>query len=347
MKALPSVAWVHRCSIHASTNYEPLHLLIGRKPKLPAECKELPDNIKLIPDLEESQVKDILEELENTNLQILLNMRDDIFEDASLNIKKAQKRQKRNYDLRHSGKNKTELALGDMVVKEKQMNITRKGGRLDTKREPKYYAIERFLSNGCVILWDLEMDMIDPVPLPASHIKKIVPEYESDSDYEDDNNTTQHAPKRKRNTNVNTNDMTNTTAMNECTMNVHTDDNTNDECESQKPSGSNTVTSTKNSTHVNMNATANMKANNQLTVIDKQSEDEGYNLNVIFTSDEEDNIFDDIIEDDTMAYCDSNNELQIVGETTTTFTFNPLTWSSREEVGPLVQITKFKDIPFQ
>ena len=37
--------------------------------------------------------------------------------------------------------------------------------------------------------------MIDPVPLPASHIKKIVPEYESDSDYEDDNNTTQSAPK--------------------------------------------------------------------------------------------------------------------------------------------------------
>ena len=101
-------------------------MLIGRKPKLPAECEELPDNIKLIPDLEESQVKDILEELENTNLQILLNMRDDIFEDASLNIKKAQKRQKRNYDLRHSGKNKTELALGDMVVKEKQMNICKK-----------------------------------------------------------------------------------------------------------------------------------------------------------------------------------------------------------------------------
>ena len=178
------------------------------------------------------------------------------------------------------------------------------------------------------------MDMIDPVPLPASHVKKIVPEYESDSDYKDDNNTTQCAPKRKQNTN----DTTNTTTMNECTTNVHTDDNMNDKCESQKP---------KNSTHVNMNATANVKANNQLTVIDKQSEDEGYNLNVIFTSNEEDNIFDDIIEDDTMAYCDSNNELQIVGEMTTTFTFNPLTQSSREEVGPLVQITKFKDIPFQ
>ena len=82
MSALPSVTWVHRCTVQASTNYEPLHLLIGRKPKLPAECEELPADIELIPDLEESQVKEILEELEDTNLQTMLKMRDDIFEDA-------------------------------------------------------------------------------------------------------------------------------------------------------------------------------------------------------------------------------------------------------------------------
>ena len=47
-----------------------------------------------------------------------------------------------------------------------------------------------------------------------------------------------------------------------------------------------------------------------------------------------------------MAYCDSNNELQIVGETRGTFNLNPLTRSLREEVGPLIQITKFTDIPY-
>ena len=67
-------------------------------------------------------------------------------------------------------------------------------------------------------------------------------------------------------------------------------------------------------------------------------------MKVIFTSGEEDNIFNDV-EEDTMAYCDSDNELQIVGETRGTFNFNPLTRSSREEVGPLVQITNFTDIP--
>ena len=82
----------------SNTTYS--YLVRYQKPKLPAECEELPDDIELIPDLEESQVKEILEELEDTNLQTLLKMRDDIFEDAGQNIKKAQKRQKRNYDLR-------------------------------------------------------------------------------------------------------------------------------------------------------------------------------------------------------------------------------------------------------
>ena len=65
------------------------------------------------------------------------------------------------------------------------------------------------------------------------------------------------------------------------------------------------------------------------------------------TSDEEDNIFDDMVKEDTLGYINSSdNELQIVGKTKHTFHFQPLTRSSREEVGPLVQITKFQDIPF-
>ena len=90
VSALPTIAWVHRLSIHSSTNYEPLRLLIGRKPKLPAECEELPDDIELIPDLDEDQVEEILNEVEQTNLQVLLKMKDDIFHDAAYNIKKAQ-----------------------------------------------------------------------------------------------------------------------------------------------------------------------------------------------------------------------------------------------------------------
>ena len=132
VSALPTIAWVHRSSIHSSTNYEPLRLLIGRKPKLPAECEELPDDIKEIPDIDKENVKDILDELEKTNLQVLLKMKQEIFDDAGHNIKKAQKRQKKNYDIRHSG-NKTKLEIGDMVVKEIQVNVSRKGGKLEKK----------------------------------------------------------------------------------------------------------------------------------------------------------------------------------------------------------------------
>ena len=53
-------------------------MLIDRKPKLSAECEDLLNDIEQIPDLEEGQVKEILEELEQTNLQILLRMKEDI-----------------------------------------------------------------------------------------------------------------------------------------------------------------------------------------------------------------------------------------------------------------------------
>ena len=68
-------------------------------------------------------------------------MKEDIVDDAYHNIKKAQKRQKKNYDIRHSV-NKTKLEIGDMVVKKNRVNVAQKGGRLDSNRDSKYYMIE-------------------------------------------------------------------------------------------------------------------------------------------------------------------------------------------------------------
>ena len=86
--------------------------------------------------------------------------------------------------MRHSG-NKTKLEVGDMVVKEIQVNVSCKGRRLEKKRDSVYYVVEEFLSNGCVVLQDLHMNMIDPVPIPAGHLKKIVPNDETNSDNEE------------------------------------------------------------------------------------------------------------------------------------------------------------------
>ena len=110
---------------------------------------------------------------------------------------------------------------------------------------------------------------------------------------------------------------------------------------------SNTGVNTDANTDDNMNVMLISTAKEHMTEIDKKEEEEGIDHAVIFTSDEEDNIFDDMVKEDTLAYINSNDELQIVGETKHTFHFQPLTRSSREEVGPLVQITKFEDIPFR
>ena len=133
------------------------------------------------------------------------------------------------------------------------------------------------------------------------------------------------------------NDNTNTTATGKSmeTMIHNTDVRMSGSHFTTNSVGPNTVSST----DTNMNTTP--------PEINDDSGDEGYDPNVIFTSDEDDNIFDDIVNNNTMGYYDRNDELQIVGETTSTFTFQPLSQSSREEVGPLVQITKFNDIEFK
>ena len=51
------------------------------------------------------------------------------------------------------------------------------------------------------------------------------------------------------------------------------------------------------------------------------------------------------MKEDTLSYYDSDNDLQIVGDTRSKFHSNLLIRSSREEVRPLVQTTKFADIP--
>ena len=84
-----------------------------------------------------------------------------------------------------------------------------------------------------------------------------------------------------------------------------------------------------------------------MTENDKEDDEEGIDHDVIFRSGKQDNIFHDMVKEDTLGYINSNDELQIIGKTKHTFHFQPLTRSSREGVGPLVQITKFQDIPFR
>ena len=59
----------------------------------------------------------------------------------------------------------------------------------------------------------------------------------------------------------------------------------------------------------------NVKPNTSMTatLINNSNEqgdnDEGIDNDVIFTSDEEDNIFDDVVQEDTLGYYESDNDL--------------------------------------
>ena len=179
------------------------------------------------------------------------------------------------------------------------------------------------------------MNMIDPVPVLAGHLKKIV--HEEISDGKEYNQTPNG--KRKRSTIMAANNSTTTNTI------VSTDTKSNEETVTDTEARNTDVTPNINMTGKMIettNDTKNEESNQTVT----DEDEEGIDHDVFFTSDEDDNIFNDIVQEDTLGYCDSNNELQIIGEKIDTFHFNPLTRSSREEVGPLVQITKFIDIPF-
>ena len=56
-------------------NYECIRMLIGRKPKLPAECKEVGTDIREIKDLDPRQVEQIIDEVEDINFEILMGIK--------------------------------------------------------------------------------------------------------------------------------------------------------------------------------------------------------------------------------------------------------------------------------
>ena len=84
--ALQTVAWIHHSTSHSSTNYEPLRFILGRKPKLPSQCKKVGTDITKIKDLTKDEVDNIIEMAKLKNIEILMEMREDIFDDAAGNI---------------------------------------------------------------------------------------------------------------------------------------------------------------------------------------------------------------------------------------------------------------------
>ena len=93
-------AWDIQSNVYKSTNYQPIHLLIGRRPKMPPECINYSTNIKDSTDFTDEEVKMVMDGVSDENLKHLIGIRKDILHpNAHLNKKKNSARQKKNYDL--------------------------------------------------------------------------------------------------------------------------------------------------------------------------------------------------------------------------------------------------------
>ena len=72
-----TVAWNMHVNVHKSTKYEPIHLLLGQRPRFPQdpECQflQLDLNITKNPDLSEKEVDEIIDDVTNHNLSELLS----------------------------------------------------------------------------------------------------------------------------------------------------------------------------------------------------------------------------------------------------------------------------------
>ena len=132
---------------------------------MPCECTDMGT------DLTEDEVEEIAEEMSSENMRKLMQIRQNIFDDAHGNIKRAQKRQKKYYDIQNA--TKEVLDIGDIVVKERQGNLSRKGGRLEKKREEYFFVVKQIMENGNIQLRDWNTNTIVKETVPPQQLKKI------------------------------------------------------------------------------------------------------------------------------------------------------------------------------
>ena len=61
---------------------------------MPCECTDIGTDIRKFADLTRDEVEEIVEEISSKNMRKLMQIKQDVFDDAHGNIKRAQKRQK-------------------------------------------------------------------------------------------------------------------------------------------------------------------------------------------------------------------------------------------------------------
>ena len=143
---IQGVLFAHRVSVHYSTKFSPFFLLYNRHPTLPIDIKY---NL-----VKESYDNTVDEPYDYETLRAVLNsslkIREVTHDKASQNIKKAQEKQQKDYNKRHSTPPST-LPIRSKVVIQNLKRQDRKGGKF-TYKWIGPYTIESISKTGLCAL---------------------------------------------------------------------------------------------------------------------------------------------------------------------------------------------------
>ena len=157
---LDTCSFAYNTSRQESTLHTPFEIMFGRKPVLPVDIDEDHGDDELIGGDESTSSAATLECLTAKRLELLKTVKS--------NIVKAQIRQKKQYDRKHSLPKSFEC--GDKVLKKDFTRKKRKGGKLD----PKWlgpFSILKNLGKGFYKLESLECPGTYVERVNGSHLK--------------------------------------------------------------------------------------------------------------------------------------------------------------------------------
>ena len=125
---LDTCTFAYNSSIQESTQYSPFELMFGRKATLPIDIDMAKDKVEdeVIKLTEEGE-----EELTVNDVETLTNRRKLIIEEAKANIRKAQEKQREDYNKKHS--QPENFRVGKKVLKKDFRRKKRANAKLDEK----------------------------------------------------------------------------------------------------------------------------------------------------------------------------------------------------------------------
>lgn len=156
---LETCVYAYNTSVQESSGFTPFELMFGRKALLPIDI----DSCEKDPELLEDEFN---KEVSSEALQHITTVRLEKLNQARVNIKKAQEKQKEQYDKKHAQPNT--FLVGEKVLKKDFRRKKRAGGKMD----PHYagpFTITKSLGKGFYAL--------QGVGNPAEYVPRVYGAY--------------------------------------------------------------------------------------------------------------------------------------------------------------------------